>query len=128
MAFFLLKWVFNHIGQEGADGLLFVQKEELVGQLIENRELLAALNYSGQKELEKNLDLFKSQDPELLTWQEFLNFFFIKDRQWDSLDRLDKQAQDWWVKLDPDGRQIQVNEQTPPAGEAFEVQGTNTRR
>jgi len=46
----------------------------------------------------------------LLTWQEFLNFFFIKDRQWDSLDRLDKQAQDWWVKLDPDGRQIQVNE------------------
>jgi hypothetical protein len=39
-----------------------------------------------------------------MTWKEFLDFFFLKDASLQ--DRLDNN--DWWTKIDQDGKQIKV--------------------
>ena len=46
-----------------------------------------------------------------LTWQEFLDFFFA--RGIDPLDRLGHNQQDWWFKIDMDGKEILPKEDTP---------------
>jgi len=46
MAFFLLKWVFNAINKIDISGVRFVTKKDLIKQLDQNAELLAALNYA----------------------------------------------------------------------------------
>lgn len=78
MAFFLLKWVFNAINKIDISGVRFVTKKDLIKQLDQNAELLAALNYANIQQLTQNLKLFKCTDADSLTWQEFLNFFFIE--------------------------------------------------
>lgn len=60
MAFFLLKWVFNAINKIDVNGTKFVTKNDLIKQLDQNAELLAALNYSSTKQLTQNLSQFKS--------------------------------------------------------------------
>ena len=54
MAFFLLKWVWNSVAEDGT-----VTKKSLVHQLQSNKELLAALN-KHPAQLKSELDQFRT--------------------------------------------------------------------
>jgi predicted DNA-binding protein (MmcQ/YjbR family) len=54
MAFFLLKWVWNSVAEDGT-----VTKKSLVHQLQSNKELLAALNKQ-PAQLKSELDQFRT--------------------------------------------------------------------
>jgi len=57
MTYFLLKWVFDYIKQDGEiddqqlDGKSFVTKKDLVSQLSKNPELMNALAITSKREL-----------------------------------------------------------------------------
>lgn len=86
MTFFLLKWVFNAIKQDGGAeggpnaGSFVVGKSDLVKQLVKNREIMSALELSDTAKLERELNKFECARAGELSWTEFLNFFFLKDR------------------------------------------------
>jgi len=98
MAFFLLKWVFNAIKREAEEsddilkGQNYVTKTELVKQLVKNPELMSALNVSSKRELQENVKLAAACKDGCFTWQEFLDFFFLKEASLQ--DRID--GNDWW--------------------------------
>ena len=70
MAFFLLKWVWNSVAEDGT-----VTKKSLVHQLQSNKELLAALSKQSAQ-LKSELGSFRSAQSDLLDWTEFMDFFF----------------------------------------------------
>ena len=82
-------------------------KNELVKQLVKNPELMSALEVNSQKELQENIKIAACVKDGCLTWQEFLDFFFLKEASLH--DRID--GNDWWQKLDPEGQP--VKEPTP---------------
>lgn len=117
MAFFLLKWVFNAIKRDSEPndtklaGKQYVQKQELIKQLSKNQEILSAMNYTSIKKLEEDVKFATGAKDGCLTWSEFLDFFFLKDVSFQ--DRIGK-TNDWWNKIDPNGKGIEVKGSTPP--------------
>ena len=102
MTFFLLKWVFDYIKQDSdaEDELLagksFVTKKDLVSQLSKNPELMNALEVRSKRELNDYVENSACEKKGCLTWNEFLNCFFLKNATME--DRID--GNDWWSKLD----------------------------
>lgn len=102
MTFFLLKWVFDYIKQDAEveDELLagrsYVTKKDLVSQLSKNPELMNALNIKSRRELNDQVENAACSKDGCLTWQEFLNYFFLRNASFE--DRID--GNDWWSKLD----------------------------
>lgn len=110
MTFFLLKWVFDYIKQDSdADdellaGKSFVSKKDLVSQLSKNPELMNALEVRSKRELNDYVENSHCEKKGCLTWNEFLNCFFLKNATME--DRID--GNDWWAKLDQNGQPIVV--------------------
>ena len=108
MTFYLLKWVFDYIKQdsdhddEHLGGKAFVVKKDLVSQLSKNPELMSALEIKSKRELNDQVQDAACAKKNCLTWNEFLNFFFLKNATFE--DRID--GNDWWTKLDPNGQPI----------------------
>lgn len=95
MTFFLLKWVFNAVKKDAPSDLIdkienssndglqmvtpyVVSKKDLIKQLMQNHEILHALDITDPKPVEQELKSYETQHYGILTWQEFLNFFFLK--------------------------------------------------
>lgn len=106
MSFFLLKWVFNSVKRNDKQ-TPYVLKRELVSQLSKNVELLNAMNIPNSLALEKGIQQAPCKIENQLTWLEFLDHFFLKGA---SLQDLVNQ---WWTKIDQDGKQIQVDDEQP---------------
>jgi len=85
MTFFLLKWVFDYIKQdseledEDLKGAAFVMKKDLVSQLSKNPELMNALGIASKRELHDGVQAAASAKKGCLTWQEMLNYFFLRN-------------------------------------------------
>lgn len=79
------------------DGESYVVKRELVKKLESNAELLNALNFTNSKELDQLVGKAKSAKEGQLTWQEFLNFFFLAEHQF-------ADDEHWWQLIDTDGK------------------------
>jgi hypothetical protein len=118
MTFYLLKWVFNAIKQESdvedkyLMGKPFVTKTELVKQLVKNNEIMSALDYKDTKKLEKDIKKAACMKDGVLSWDEFLNFFFLKESN--LLDQLS--VNEWWTKIDLEGHKID-SKRTPTKDE-----------
>lgn len=65
-----------------------------------------ALEYDSSRELWKKLRVAKGVQSDLLTWDEYLDFFFIKKDEY-----CKEEGRDWWNKVDKDGKP--AREQTP---------------
>ena len=63
---------------------------------MKNTEIMQALEYKDAKTLEKDVKIAAGKKEGCLTWEEFLNFFFLKNAT--LLDRID--GNDWWTKID----------------------------
>ena len=102
MTFFLLKWVYDYIKQdseledEHLAGKSYVAKKDLVSQLAKNPELMNALEMKSKRELNELVDQAACAKKGCLTWDEFLNTFFLRNTTFE--DRID--GNDWWQKLD----------------------------
>jgi hypothetical protein len=113
MTFFLLKWVFNAIRQPGdpkdhkLKGKDYIDRKELVRQLAKNTELMHELEFDSSRKLWKELQVAGGAKPDVLTWDEYLDFFFLRNAT--LADRID--GNDWWNKVDKDGKP--VPEETP---------------
>jgi hypothetical protein len=113
MTFFLLKWVFNAIRQPGdpkdhkLKGKDFIDRKELVRQLAKNTELMHELEFDSSRKLWKELQVAGGAKPDVMTWDEYLDFFFLRNAT--MADRID--GNDWWNKVDKDGKP--VPEETP---------------
>lgn len=108
MSFFLLKWIFNAIKVESdpmdkkLQGKPYVQKKELIKQLVKNREIMNVMNQSDPKKLAVDVNVAACVKEGNLTWSEFLDFFYLRDKTF--ADRID--ANDWWNKIDENGKTI----------------------
>ena len=113
MTFFLLKWVFDYIKQdsevedENLAGKAFVMKKDLVSQLSKNPELMNALDIRSKRELNDQVENAACAKQGCLTWDEFLNYFFLRNATLE--DRID--GNDWWSKLDQNG--VPIEEEAP---------------
>jgi len=76
-----------------------VAKKDLVSQLSKNPELMSALDIKGKRELHDQVEMAHCAKDGCLTWDEFLNYFFLRDATMQ--DRID--GDDWWSKLDQQG-------------------------
>lgn len=79
-------------------------------QLAKNQEILSAMSYNSTKKLEDDVKKAAGAKDGCLTWAEFLDFFFLKETN--IMDRID--ANDWWNKIDPNGKTLDVKGLTPP--------------
>lgn len=70
------------------------------------------MNYSSLKKLEDDVKKANCAKDGCLTWNEFLDFFFLRDVNPD--DRIGIQTNDWWSKIDPNGKAIEIKGSTPP--------------
>jgi len=108
MTFFLLKWVFDYIKQDSEvedemlAGKAYVTKKDLVSQLSKNPELMNALDIKSRRELNDQVENAACAKQGCLTWEEFLNYFFLRNATFE--DRID--GDDWWSKLDQNGAPI----------------------
>jgi hypothetical protein len=84
----------------------FCDRKELVKQLAKNTELMHALEYTSSRELWKKLRLAAGVQKDLLTWDEYLDFFFIKKDEY-----CKEEGRDWWNKVDKYGKP--AHEETP---------------
>ena len=102
MTFFLLKWVFDYIKQDSdmndqaLEGKAYVTKRDLVSQLSKNPELMQSLQITNKRELNDQVEVAACVKEGCLTWEEFLNYFFLRNATFE--DRID--GNDWWTKLD----------------------------
>lgn len=109
MTFFLLKWVFDYIKQESdvddeeMSGMQYVAKKDLVSQLSKNPELMKALDIKSKRDLHDQVEMAHCVKAGCLTWDEFLNYFFLRDATMQ--DRID--GNDWWTKLDQQGQPVE---------------------
>ena len=84
MTFFLLKWIFNAIKRESSDedpklkGRSYVTKTDLIKQLGKNDELMSALGYHDKEEVSHGIKVSGSAKDGCLVWEEFLDFFFLR--------------------------------------------------
>jgi hypothetical protein len=69
------------------------------------------MNYNSLKKLEEDVKLATGAKDGCLTWSEFLDFFFLKDVTFQ--DRIGN-SNDWWNKIDPEGKGVEVKGSTPP--------------
>lgn len=122
MTFFLLKWVFNAIKRDSAEddpkfqGNPFVSKTDLIKQLSKNPELMHALGYADSRQLSENVKLAASRKDGFLMWQEYLDFFFLRDTK--PHERVEDG--DWWNKLDGEGVAMKTVVQDVQEGEEKE--------
>ena len=85
MTFFLLKWIFNAIKRDSAiedtklKGKPYITKSDLSKQLIKNDELMNQLGYDDPREVAEAIKQSGSIKDGCLLWEEFLDFFFLKD-------------------------------------------------
>ena len=63
---------------------------------------MSNLDIRSKRELHDQVDKAASAKKGCLTWQEFLNVFFLRNTTWE--DRID--GNDWWNKLDQNGQPI----------------------
>lgn len=54
-----------------------VSKTDLSKQLVKNHEILHALDIKDPKIMEKDLKKYDTMSYGLLTWPEYMNFFFL---------------------------------------------------
>jgi len=86
MTYFLLKWVFNAIKRDSPEddaklkGSSYVTKSDLSKQLSKNDELMRALGFKDQKDLQTNVKFVHSAKEGCFMWEEFLDFFFLKNQ------------------------------------------------
>ena len=80
--------------------------------------MLRALGYDDQLNLKDSVKLAASVKDGFLTWGEFLDFFFLRDAT--AQDRMD--GDDWWNKLDPQGRAMPADEAPLDAQEGEEAE------
>lgn len=66
---------------------------------------MRALGYEDQRQLTENLKTAAGRKEGYLTWDEFLDFFFLADAT--LRDRTD--GNDWWNQLDSKGNYITKN-------------------
>ena len=66
---------------------------------------MRVMNCSDPKKLQTEVNLAACAKEGSLTWSEFLDFFFLRDANF--VDRID--ANDWWNKIDENGKSIQVS-------------------
>lgn len=85
MTFFLLKWIFNAIKRDSAledpklKGKPYITKSDLSKQLSKNDELMSQLGYDDPREVAEAIKQCGSIKDGCLLWEEFLDFFFLKD-------------------------------------------------
>ena len=110
MTFFLLKWVFNAIKRDSTHddphfkGASFISKADLIKQLAKNPELLRALGYEDQRQLQDGVKNASGKKDGFLMWSEFLDFFFLATH-----DR--GEGNDWWNQLDSKGNFVTKKEE-----------------
>lgn len=75
---------------------------------------MQALEYKSKEALKSDLKMAAGSKDGCLTWEEFLNFFFLKNAT--MADRID--GNDWWNKVDREGNPI-LADTTPTKGETF---------
>lgn len=103
MTFFLLKWIFNAIKKDAPEddsklqGKSYVQKLELSKQLIKNEELMRTLGYNSDREVIEGVRAANSHKEGVFTWEEFLDFFFLKNVP--RYERLND-SDNWWRQVD----------------------------
>ena len=118
MTFFLLKWIFNSVKEESPSddpklkGKPYVTKKSLVEQLKQNEEVMNALEYKDIKVLQHELKTAVCTKDGCLTWEDFLNFFFLKDQLGVERAEYLTSGKDWWNSLDHDGKEVPT-ENTP---------------
>ena len=66
---------------------------------------MRVMSCSDPKKLQTEVNLAACSKEGSLTWSEFLDFFFLRDANF--VDRID--ANDWWNKIDENGKSIQAN-------------------
>lgn len=85
-----------------------------------------ALDIKNKRELQDQVEVAASAKKGCLTWEEFLNYFFLRNATFQ--DRID--GDDWWTKLDQQGHPITdsgdvLNDRTISAnldGEDYDVE------
>ena len=85
-----------------------------------------ALDIKNKRELQDQVEVAASAKKGCLTWEEFLNYFFLRNATFQ--DRID--GDDWWTKLDQQGQPITdsgevLNDRTISAnldGEDYDVE------
>ena len=103
MTFFLLKWVFNAIKRDSSvedpklKGKSYVTKTDLVKQLIKNDELMRALGYDDISQILTGVRDVNSTKEGCLLWEEFLDFFFMRQSHLQRTDSND--GGNWWRKI-----------------------------
>jgi hypothetical protein len=118
MTFFLLKWVFNAIKRDSSDedplfkGAPFISKADLAKQLAKNPELMRALGYEDQRQLQDAVKVAASKKDGFQMWGEFLDFFFLQGKSVRECE-----GADWWNQLDRDGNYITKKTETERTGE-----------
>lgn len=111
MTFFLLKWVFNAIKRDSTHddphfkGASFIAKSDLIKQLAKNPELLRALGYEDQRQLQDGVKNASSKKDGFLMWSEFLDFFFLNGHDGRG------EGKDWWNQLDSKGNFVSKKEE-----------------
>ena len=103
MTFYLLKWVFNAIKRDSSiedpklKGKSYVTKTDLVKQLSKNDELMSALGYNDISQILTGVRDVNSIKEGCLIWEEFLDFFFMRQNKLQKLDIMD--SDNWWRKV-----------------------------
>ncbi len=105
MTYFLLKWVFNAIKRDSPEddaklkGSSYVTKSDLSKQLSKNDELMRALGFKDQKDLQTNVKFVHSAKEGCFMWEEFLDFFFLKNQQSQQQKGLYQAQENWWREI-----------------------------
>ena len=113
MTFFLVKWIFNAIKRDSMtedpklQGNPYVNKMELVKQLMKNPELTKALGYQNPDEIKDGVRKAGCKKENCLLWEEFLDFFFLKGAT-TIAERIEGET--WW-------RMIGVDDELPDVEE-----------
>jgi len=115
MAFFLLKWVFNAIKRESdkedseLKGNEYVTKAELYKQLVKNKELMGALDFTEVKDLQREVRAYRSAKQGTMMWEEFLDFFFGRH----IVEAERKDGKEWYNRLEQDGNKLKSEQNSP---------------
>ena len=60
--------------------------------MAKNTELMHALEFDSSRKLWKELSVAAGAKPSCLTWEEYMDFFFMRNKTFN--DRID--GNDWW--------------------------------
>jgi hypothetical protein len=105
MTFFLLKWIFNAVKRDSQlddaklQGKAYITKVDLVRQLAKNDELMNALGYEGPDEITQGVKKMSTTKDGCMLWEEFLDFFFLRQNQLEYRGSVQDQDNRWWRRI-----------------------------